>query len=82
MTRRKYLDKCKESRILAHRLFHEHLDKCEQCREHPFEFCPEGHKALCVSMGLPPPSPMQIQIVGSVMEAMLNLKSQTNESKA
>jgi hypothetical protein len=22
--------------------FHKHLDKCEQCREHPFNLCPIG----------------------------------------
>jgi hypothetical protein len=48
MTRHQYLDKRKESRILAHRLFHEHLDKCEQCqtsnREHLLELCPEAQK--------------------------------------
>jgi len=22
--------------------FHEHLDKCRQCRDHPFDLCPAG----------------------------------------
>jgi hypothetical protein len=22
--------------------FHDHLDVCQQCREHPFELCPKG----------------------------------------
>ena len=26
--------------------FHEHLDMCEQCREHPFSLCTEGAKLL------------------------------------
>lgn len=26
--------------------FHAHLDACEQCREHPFNLCPEGEKLL------------------------------------
>lgn len=26
--------------------FHRHLDECQQCREHPFDLCPEGAKAL------------------------------------
>ena len=27
-------------------LFHDHLDECEQCREHPFDLCPEGQKRM------------------------------------
>lgn len=26
--------------------FHAHLDRCEQCRNHPFGLCPEGRKLL------------------------------------
>jgi len=26
--------------------FHSHLDECEQCREHPFNLCPEGELIL------------------------------------
>jgi len=26
--------------------FHLHLDKCQQCREHPFALCLEGSKLL------------------------------------
>lgn len=28
------------------KIFHDHLDACEQCREHPFELCPVGEKKL------------------------------------
>jgi hypothetical protein len=27
-------------------LFHEHLDGCEQCRNHPFELCSSGAELL------------------------------------
>ena len=27
-------------------LFHDHLDECEQCREHPFNLCEEGARIL------------------------------------
>jgi hypothetical protein len=26
--------------------FHDHLEVCEQCREHPFDLCPRGHILL------------------------------------
>jgi len=26
--------------------YHEHLDECEQCREHPFNQCPTGNELL------------------------------------
>lgn len=26
--------------------FHAHLDGCEQCRDHPFDLCPQGKAAL------------------------------------
>lgn len=26
--------------------FHDHLDKCRQCREHPFALCLEGTRLL------------------------------------
>lgn len=26
--------------------FHEHLDVCKQCRDHPFGLCPVGQEAL------------------------------------
>jgi hypothetical protein len=26
--------------------FHEHLDACQQCREHPFALCPTGNAFL------------------------------------
>lgn len=26
--------------------YHEHLDKCRQCHDHPFEPCPEGERLL------------------------------------
>jgi len=29
--------------------FHEHLDKCEQCRNHPFDLCEIGQKLLIES---------------------------------
>lgn len=28
------------------KIFHEHLDRCEQCRNHPFDLCQEGHLLL------------------------------------
>lgn len=49
--------------------FHEHLDKCEQCRNQPFNLCPEGSRVIQkgvdalgenlpslfpVTMGIPP----------------------------
>ena len=27
-------------------VFHDHLDVCAQCREHPFALCPEGFQTL------------------------------------
>lgn len=27
-------------------LFHEHLDECQQCRDHPFALCPTGDRRL------------------------------------
>jgi hypothetical protein len=33
-------------RIIRPATFHEHLDECRQCREHPFALCPYGAKAL------------------------------------
>lgn len=30
--------------------FHEHLDACEQCRNHPFDLCPVGHTLLMSSI--------------------------------
>lgn len=27
-------------------IFHKHLDKCERCRQHIFDLCPEGQRAL------------------------------------
>lgn len=26
--------------------FHEHLDVCKQCEEHPFDLCPTGQKIM------------------------------------
>ncbi len=26
--------------------FHQHLDECEQCRNHPFSLCKEGQELL------------------------------------
>jgi hypothetical protein len=46
MTRRQYLDKRKESRVLAIRQFHEHLRNCEQCRDHPGKLCDDGRKIV------------------------------------
>jgi len=51
VTRPLKLDKRKESRVLAIRQFHAHLDGCEQCRIHPLALCTEGHKALLACMG-------------------------------
>lgn len=34
------------------KIFHDHLDACEQCREHPFELCPEGSKKLREACGV------------------------------
>lgn len=35
-------------------IFHAHLDKCAQCREHPFDLCVEGAKLLReAAIGLP-----------------------------
>jgi hypothetical protein len=61
VTPRQYLDKRKESRVLAIRQFHEHLDGCEQCREHPLALCLEGHRALLACMGIAPPSGSYVQ---------------------
>jgi hypothetical protein len=30
----------------ADKAFHEHLDSCKQCEEHPFDLCPEGAHLL------------------------------------
>lgn len=30
--------------------FHAHLDACEQCRNEPFNLCPEGAKVLAESV--------------------------------
>lgn len=32
---------------IAHTRFHEHLDDCERCREHPFDLCEAGKQLLC-----------------------------------
>ncbi len=29
--------------------FHDHLDVCEQCRNHPFSLCPVGEEILAKS---------------------------------
>lgn len=31
--------------------FHNHLDSCQQCREHPFNLCPEGARILKETWG-------------------------------
>jgi hypothetical protein len=31
---------------LSATLFTNHLDDCEQCRDHPFALCPVGHRLL------------------------------------
>lgn len=41
-----------EERVKA---FHDHLDKCEQCREHPFDLCPIG-QSLFLATALKRPS--------------------------
>lgn len=46
MTRRQYLDKRKEIRVLAIRQFHEHLRSCEWCRNHPGKLCSEDRKIV------------------------------------
>ncbi len=33
-------------RKLAVDEFHGHLDKCRQCREHPFDLCREGQRLI------------------------------------
>lgn len=30
-------------------LFHEHLDICQQCRDHPFDLCSAGATALALA---------------------------------
>jgi len=57
MTGRQYRDKRRESRVLAIRQFHAHLDDCEQCRKRPLAPCAEGHKALLACMGASPVAP-------------------------
>lgn len=43
-------------------IFHAHLDKCEQCREHPFNLCKEGAGLLReAATGLPPRAPPRMQ---------------------
>jgi hypothetical protein len=29
--------------------FHDHLDRCEQCRNHPFALCAKGYKLLVIA---------------------------------
>ena len=64
MTRRQYLDKRKESQVLAIRVarveaqvsylaFHDHLNNCERCGEDPFKLCLEGQKTLRAAVGRP-----------------------------
>jgi hypothetical protein len=31
--------------------FHNHLDECPQCRDHPFDLCPVGEQLLQASVG-------------------------------
>lgn len=31
--------------------FHEHLDRCDQCRNHPFDLCKEGESLLKKAAG-------------------------------
>lgn len=33
--------------------FHEHLDKCSQCRENPFGLCAEGVKLITATQTSP-----------------------------
>jgi hypothetical protein len=33
-------------------VFHNHLDVCKQCAEHPFALCPEGTKLLRKAAGV------------------------------
>lgn len=39
--------------------FHDHLDMCEQCRESPFNLCPDGQAALRAEVGTMPQSAAQ-----------------------
>lgn len=34
--------------------FHDHLDRCEQCREHPMELCRIGLELLTNTLGCSP----------------------------
>jgi len=46
--------------------FHDHLDECEQCRNHPFDLCEKGYQI------------MQIEIIDSQIEVMEGIE---NENK-
>jgi hypothetical protein len=37
--------------------FHAHLEKCAQCREHPFALCAEGVQAMSAEMDVEPDEP-------------------------
>jgi hypothetical protein len=51
--------------------FLDHLDNCVQCREHPFQLCPEGEKAMVQAVGEAGVVPSEAQRAGTVVEAQV-----------